>query len=493
MTASHGALYAAFTARDSRFDGLFFVGISTTGIYCRPVCGARRARAEHCAFFPSAAAAEQAGFRPCLLCRPELAPAAPREEAPGLAARAAMLLEDTAGGEQGLEEVAQALGRSSRHLRRVFQEAYGVSPVQYQQTRRLLLAKELLTDSGLSVLEVAMAAGFGSLRRMNALFLKHYRLPPTALRKLASGQPARPHELALTLPYRAPYDWPQLLGFLAGRAIPGVEKVEEGAYLRAVRLVDREGRAHTGWLKVSHLPEKNALRAVLSASLAPVLPQAIARLKRLFDLRCDPGSVAGALRGMEDALPGLFTPGVRLPGCFEPFETAARAILGQQITVKAASTLARRLVERLGAPVDTGVPGLTRTFPEPKDLLALGGDAQDILGQLGIISARGRCLVSLAREMAEGRVRLEPPAQPEEEMQKLLGIKGIGPWTAQYILMRTLGYPDAFLETDAGVKQALPGRTAREMLALAEAWRPYRSYAVMNLWNSLQAGGERGI
>ncbi|HPY95497.1 MAG TPA: adenosine deaminase, partial [Clostridia bacterium] len=155
--------------------------------------------------------------------------------------------------------------------------------------------------------------------------------------------------------------------------------------------------------------------------------------------------------------------------------------------------LARRLVERLGAPVDTGVPGLTHTFPEPKDLLALGGDAQDILGQLGIISARGRCLVSLAREMAEGRVRLEPPAQPEEEMQKLLGIKGIGPWTAQYILMRTLGYPDAFLETDAGVKQALPGRTAREMLALAEAWRPYRSYAVMNLWNSLQPGGERGI
>lgn len=486
MTQADGALYTAFMARDSRFDGRFFVGISSTGIYCRPVCPARRAKRANCAFFPSAAAAEQAGYRPCLLCRPELAPGLPPPDAPqALAHRAAALMEEACGSGEGLAQLAARLGYTQRHLRRLFLQEYGVSPVQYLQTCRLLLAKGLLTDTRLSVLEVAMAAGFGSLRRMNDLFKRHYRMPPTALRKLASGKTPQEQGLVVSLAYRPPYPFAQVLGFLAGRAIAGIEQVEQGQYLRTVRLRGREGTLHTGWARVSQANGQAALRVELSQSLTPVLPQALSRLKRLFDLACDPDAIVQALAGMGSLLSGLPLPGIRLPGCFEPFETAARAILGQQVTVKAAGTLAGRLVRAFGAPVDTGIPGLSHAFPEPEDILALGEKAVDRLGQLGIIGSRSGSICSLARAMVAGDLRLDPGADPEEAMAVLQRIRGIGPWTAQYIAMRTLGYPDAFLETDAGVRQALPGLNGKELLALAEAWRPFRSYAVMNLWNSL--------
>lgn len=288
-----------------------------------------------------------------------------------------------------------------------------------------------------------------------------------------------------TLLYRPPYPFDKMLRFLAGRAIPGVEKVAGGSYIRVARLRGRDGGWHAGWLEVSRLPGQDALRVRLSEGLEPVLSQALSRVRRLFDLYCDPERVGAVLKRMDDYRPGLWMEGIRLPGCFEPFETAARAILGQQVTVKTASAIAGRVAEAFGSRVETGREGLTRAFPEAEDILALGEGAQDRMGALGVTGARSRCMYTLAGALAGGDITLDERADPEEEISRLLAIKGIGNWTAQYIAMRVLHWPDAFLETDAGVRQALPGLEPREMLALAEAWRPFRSYAVMCLWNSL--------
>ncbi|MCI9156988.1 MAG: helix-turn-helix domain-containing protein [Lawsonibacter sp.] len=477
------ALYTAFKAKDTRFDGRFFVGISSTGVYCRPVCWARQAKRSSCTFFSSAAEAEQAGYRPCLLCRPELAPGNSLVDATSaLARKAARLLDENCGNGQSLEQLAARLGCTDRHLRRVFLDEYHVTPVQYLQTCRLLLAKNLLTDTDLSVLEVAMAAGFGSLRRMNDLFQKQYKLSPTALRKRASEGKKHTGSITVTLGYRPPYRWEEMLEFLAGRAIQGVEKVEKGRYYRAVRLPDRTGKPCAGWVQVSRHPKKDGLNVTMSDTLIPVLSQILSRIRRLFDLYCDPDAVYAVLQVMDELQPGLCVKGRRVPGCFEPFETAVRAILGQQITVKAASTLARRMAAKLGTPVETGIDGLTCTFPTAADIIALGDSIQERLGTLGVIAARSTCIRALAEGLKRGEIQLDQSADPEREMEKLQAIRGIGGWTAQYVAMRTMGWPDAFLETDAGVKHALPDRSAKELLALAERWRPWRSYAVVNLW-----------
>ena len=482
------ALYAAFRAKDARFDGRFFVGISTTGVYCRPICRARQARPEHCTFFSSAAEAEQAGYRPCLLCRPELAPGnAPVDAGSALARKAARLLEENCGSGQSLKEIAARLGCTDRHLRRVFLEEYHVTPVRYLQTCRLLLAKNLLTDTELSVLDVAMAAGFGSLRRMNDLFRRQYRLSPTALRR--QSREGRPHAggITVTLGYRPPYRWEEMLRFLADRAIAGVEQVGDGQYARTARLTDRTGRVCTGWLRVARHPRRDALEVTLSDTLLPVLSQVLARVRQLFDLYCDPDAVYETLRCMDELRPGLCVKGRRVPGCFDPFETSVRAILGQQITVKAASTLAGRMARELGTPVETGIQGLTHTFPTAADILNLGDGVRERLGSLGVTAARAVCIHGLADALERGELRLDQSADPQREMKKLCALRGIGSWTAQYIAMRTMGWPDAFLETDAGVKRALPDCSPGERLALAERWRPWRSYAVVNLWFGAEA------
>lgn len=482
LTERDDALFAAFKAKDTRFDGRFFVGISSTGVYCRPVCWARQAKRSSCTFFSSAAEAEQAGYRPCLLCRPELAPGnSPVDASSVLAQKAARLLEENCGSGQTLEQLASRLGCTDRHLRRVFLEEYHVTPVQYLQTCRLLLAKNLLTDTDLSVLEVAMAAGFGSLRRMNELFQKQYQLSPTALRKRASEGRKHIGAITVALGYRPPYRWEEMLEFLAGRAIQGVEKVERGRYFRAVRLTDRTGKTCAGWVQVSKDSKKDELNVTLSDTLIPVLSQVLSRVRRLFDLYCDPDAVYEVLQIMDELQPGLCVKGRRVPGCFDPFETAVRAILGQQITVKAASTLAGRMAAELGAPVETGMEGLTCTFPTAADIAVLGDSIPDRLGTLGIIAARSTCIRALAEALERGEIRLDQSADPEQEMKKLQTIRGIGGWTAQYVAMRTMGWPDAFLETDAGVKHALPDKSSKELLSLAERWRPWRSYAVVNL------------
>lgn len=483
---TNDSLYAAFKAKDARFDGRFFIGISTTGIYCRPVCKARQPKKENCTFYLTAAEAEQAGFRPCLLCRPEIAPGSSISDATAmLVHRAARMLDENCGSGQSLDELSGRLGCTDRHLRRVFTAEYNVSPVQYLQTCRLLLAKNLLTDTNLSVLDVAMSAGFGSLRRFNDLFKKHYQLSPAALRKRIPEEKNRNSSITLALGYRPPYRWKEVLDFFAVRAIPGVETISGGEYLRTVHLQDAEGKHVYGWLRAGHNPNKNALTVTVSETLLSVLPQVLAKMRHLFDLYCDPYTVYETLAQMNNIRPGLCVLGTRLPGSFNAFEMAVRAVLGQQITVKAASTLAGRLVISYGAPIQTGIEGLTHVFPSPEDILALDGPIENHLGPLGIIAARARTIYELAKALEQGKIDFGLCAQPETEMKKLLAIPGIGSWTAQYIAMRTMEWPDAFLETDAGVKKALAHYTSKELLEMAEAWRPWRSYATINLWSSL--------
>lgn len=484
----HAACYAAMRSHDARFDGRFFCGVSSTGIYCRPICRVKLPREENCTFFPSAAAAEAAGYRPCLRCRPELAPGlAPADAATRLARSAARIMEEDCLTDRTIADLAETLGISGRHLRRVFFAEYGVNPVQYLQTQRLLLAKNLLTDTPLSVTEVAMTAGFGSIRRFNDLFRKRYRLSPSRFRNRDLAAAEDGDAITLSLAYRPPYDWDRLLFFLAARAVPGVEWVGEGAYHRTAA-IGKGGTTHYGWLSVAHLPKRNALSVTVACTLLPVLPQVLARVRHLFDLNCDPLTVFEKLATMEAVAPGIRVPGIRLPGCFDPFEMATRAVLGQQVTVKAARTLAARLAASLGEEIETPFAELFRTFPLPERIAALEPPIEDRLGPLGVTGARARSIRALAQALASGAVALSPGADPDAAMAELAKLPGFGPWTVRYVAMRALGWPDAFLATDHGVKMALAGVPEKERTALAEEWRPWRSYGTVTLWNYLTAG-----
>ena len=469
--------YRALRSHDSRFDGRFFVGVSTTRVYCRPVCTARTPNRVNCSFFPSAAAAEIQGFRPCLRCRPELAPGYAVVDANRrLAQSAAGMIEDGRLADARLPQLAEALGVTDRHLRRVFQQEFGVAPVEYAQTQRLLLAKRLLTDTDMAVLDVAMASGFASLRRFNHLFRTRYRLTPAELRRKTPGRdPA--DRLTFELAYRPPYAWEAMLAFLERRAIPGVERVAGRTYSRTLR-IDRAGRELAGVIAVTPSPRRSALRVTVDASLAGALPSVLARVKHLFDLGSHPDEVASALGDLAVAHPGL-----RLPGAADGFEVAVRAILGQQVTVKGAATLASRLVGEFGQAVETQREGLTSLFPRPERLAS--AQPADI-ARLGIVATRARAIIALAREVHAGRLSLDPTAPVEATLASLQAIPGIGHWTAQYIAMRALGWPDAFPHPDVAILKAMGERSGPKALARAEAWRPWRSYAVLHLWKSLE-------
>jgi AraC family transcriptional regulator of adaptative response / DNA-3-methyladenine glycosylase II len=477
MTLDAHTCYRALRARDARFDGRFFVAVSSTRIYCRPVCTVRPPKRENCRFYPSAAAAESGGYRPCLRCRPELAPGnASVDATTRLAQAAASLLEDRAQDEAGLESVAASLGITDRHLRRAFGAEFGVSPVEFAQTQRLLLAKRLLTDTALPVTEVAFASGFGSVRRFNALFKQRYRLQPKQLRRTAPAAGAA-DTLSFELSYRPPYDWAAVSGFLAARAIAGVETVEGGRYRRTVRIV-AERKQHLGWIEVAPSAKKPALRVTVSASLAKVLPLVLSRVKAQMDLACHPAEVAQALGSLARAHPGL-----RVPGAFDGFEVAVRAILGQQVTVAAARTVAGRFVAAFGDVVDTPFSSISRVFPSAEEISDVKPGA---IAKLGMPGARARTVLALARAVAQEGLVLMPNADIEATLEKLRKLPGIGEWTAQYIAMRALAWPDAFPHTDYGVMKALGEKDPRKVLAAGEAWRPWRAYAVMHLWQSLK-------
>jgi AraC family transcriptional regulator of adaptative response / DNA-3-methyladenine glycosylase II len=472
--------YEAVKARDPRFDGVFFVGVSTTGVYCRPVCRVRTPGADRCSYFTSAASAEAAGFRPCLRCRPELAPgAAPVDATLRLANRAVARIEAGALSEGGVEALASELGVSARQLHRVVEAEYGVSPLALAQTRRLLLAKQLLTDTSLKVVEVAFASGFNSVRQFNRQFQQSYRLNPLALRQRRSKRSSE--HVLLKLGFRPPLAWQVLIEFLAGRAGSSTERVVGSRYVRTLRL----GK-HRGWVAAEPVAP-NLLGVQVAPALLPVLPELRVRLRRLFDLEANPRIIDDFLRKQPGLSPLLRrTAGLRVPGALHGFELALRSVLGQQVTVKAATTIYGRFVSAFGEPIATPLAGVDAVAPGAEDI----ADArlQRLIDQ-GLTQKRAECVRALARAVAGGKLRLDPPADFGEVRAALLELPGIGPWTAEYIAMRALGDPDAFPHSDLGLLKAVSERQPAKLLARAEAWRPWRAYAALHLWHGLQSGG----
>jgi AraC family transcriptional regulator of adaptative response / DNA-3-methyladenine glycosylase II len=481
MEFDFAACRRAFVTRDPRFDGKIFCGVKTTGIYCRPVCPARTPRAENMTFFPSAAAAQEAGFRPCLRCRPEASPdLGAWRGTSNTVSRALALIEGGALDQGDVDALAERLGVGERQLRRLFRQHLGASPVAVAQTRRVLLAKQLIQETQLPMTEVALAAGFGSVRRFNETFQQLFGRAPGALRRSRQPQAsAAGAGVRVRLAYRAPYDWAGVIGFLAARAIPGVEAARPDQYARTLRIDGQPG------LVVVRPGEGDALEAEIRLAHLPALPAVIARIRRVFDLSADPALIGEHLSQDPALAPRVAArPGLRAPGAWDGFELAVRAVLGQQITVAAARNLAGKLTAAYGEPVEdpaAAALGLTRLFPTPERLVG-----QDIAA-LGMPKARGASLEALARTVAADPAIFTPRADLASAIAALSALPGVGPWTAQYIALRELREPDAFPHADVGLLRAMADETGlrpapEALLARAEAWRPWRAYAAQHLW-----------
>jgi AraC family transcriptional regulator, regulatory protein of adaptative response / DNA-3-methyladenine glycosylase II len=474
------ACYRALRTRDRRFDGRFYTGVLSTGIYCRPICPAPIPKLENCVFLPSAGAAHQLGFRPCLRCRPEVAPGlAGWNGAARTVSRALHLIAEGGLGETGVEELAERLGIGDRQLRRLFERYVGASPISVAQAHRILFAKKLLGETSLAMTEVALASGFGSVRRFNDTLRKTYGRSPTELRKKAPREAASTG-VRLKLPFSPPYDWRAMIEFLGARAMPGVERVEGDRYERTFAV-----GAVRGVVEVQAPPVESHLIATIHTSDVSGLAAVVARLRRLFDLDADIAAVDAHLaRDRRLAAYVRARPGVRVPGAWDGFELAVRALLGQQITVTGARTMAGRMVtahgQELAAREGPHDERPARLFPSPAALAAA-----DLTG-IGLTRSRAAALSALGASMEANGDLLRPGDTLEETLAKLVALPGVGPWTAQYIAMRALREPDAFPASDLGLLRAMAttaGRPAPAALARrAEAWRPWRAYAAMRLW-----------
>ncbi|MBZ5725043.1 MAG: helix-turn-helix domain-containing protein [Acidobacteriia bacterium] len=464
-------------SRDARFDGKFFIGVSSSGVYCRPICPARTAKEGNVQYFPSAAAAAAAGFRPCLRCRPECSPGTPAWlGTPNTVSRALRLIAEGALQENGVDDLAQRLGIGSRHLRRLFLCHLGATPRVVAQTCRLHFAKKLIDETRLPMKELALASGFGCVRRFNAAIRKVYGRTPSQIRRLARQRAIQPENHYLfRLRFRPPYDWKGMLAFLAVRATPGVEVVEAGVYRRSISL-----HGSHGCIAVSLDEGNNALAARLQFGNPRSLYFIIERIRAMFDLNADSAAIAERLRDDPALAPRLEAgPGLRVPGCWNGFELATRAILGQQVTVKGATTLAGRLVRAFGQPFPAS-DGLTHLFPPPEVL----ADAD--VAAIGLPGARAATIRALARAVCDGQIGFAGVGDPDDFVARLCEVPGIGKWTARYVAMRALGEPDAFPSGDLGLLRALALGSARELERRAEAWRPWRAYAAMYLWKNGQ-------
>ncbi len=480
------ALYRALRARDARFDGRIFVGVRTTGIYCRPICPARTPKLENIDFYPTAAAAQAAGFRPCLRCRPESSPdlAAWRGTSSTVARALALIGEGGLDGDDAdVERLALRLGIGERQLRRLFRQHLGASPIAVAQTRRVLFAKQLIHETRMSMTAIADAAGFGSVRRFNATFRGLYGRPPSELRRLAdvaAGARDAVAAITLRLSYVPPYDWEAMIAFLAGRAIAGVEIVAPRCYRRTIGIDGAYGT-----IEVAPIAGRHALAATIRFPNVRALPTIVGRIRRVFDLGADVAAIDAQL-AHDPHLGRLIAarPGLRVPGAWDGFELAVRAVLGQQITVGAARKLAGKLVAAHGESLPAGlaVTGLTHVFPTPACLVSAP------LAALGMPRARAATLAALAAR-AEADPRLFERARDlDDAIGRLRALPGIGEWTAQYIAMRALREPDAFPASDVGLLRAMAAKGVRPtpdaLAARAEAWRPWRAYAAQHLWTS---------
>ncbi len=465
-------------SRDARFDGKFFIGVRTSGVYCRSICPAPTAKEENVRYFATAAAAAEAGFRPCLRCRPECSPGTPAWlGTSSTVSRALRLIGESGLEEGGVEVLAERLGVGSRHLRRLFLRHLGATPVAVAQTRRLHFAKKLVDETGLPMTQVALASGFGCVRRFNAAIRKTYHRTPTQIRNLAHQKGAQPeNQYLFRLRFRPPYAWNSMLAFLAARATPGVESVESGTYRRSISL-----HGHHGYFEVSLDEGNHSLLAQVQFGDPSSLFFIIERIRAMFDLNADWLAIAESLR-TDSLLAGQIdsNPGLRMPGCWNGFELATRAILGQQVSVKGATTLAGRLASTFGQPFSPA-SHLTYLFPLPEVLAGAN------LSSIGLPGARAETIRALARAVSDGQICFTRIVNIEAFRSRLCEIPGIGKWTAQYVAMRALGEPDAFPSSDLGLLRALSLKNPCELERRAEAWRPWRAYAAMYLWKI--AGG----
>jgi len=480
MEMEFEACRRAFVTRDARFDGRIFGAVKTTGIYCRPICPARTPKPQNMTFYPSAAAAQEAGYRPCLRCRPEASPdLGAWRGTSNTVSRALALIEAGALDADDVDALAARLGVGERQLRRLFRQHLGASPVSVAQTRRVLLAKQLIQETLLPMGEVALASGFGSVRRFNETFQQLFGRQPSQLRRSRQADVPAADGITVRLPYKPPYDWDAMIRFLADRAIPGVERVEPRRYARTLTINGQRG------VVIVTPRNDNALSAELRFPDMRSLPAVIARVRRVFDLSADPGLI-GAHLSQDPTLAGLVEarPGLRAPGAWDGFELAVRAILGQQITVTAARGLAAKLVQTYGEPTDHPAAaefGLSRMFPSPQRLVG-----EDIAA-LGMPRARGAALEGLARTVAEDPSIFTPRSDLASAITALKALPGVGEWTAQYIALRELRESDAFPQADIGLMRAMADDagvrpTADELLARSESWRPWRAYAAQHLW-----------
>ena len=468
-------------SRDARFDGRFFIGVRSTGIYCRPICPANPPRSDNVIFFPSAAAASEGGFRPCLRCRPECAPGTPAWAGTSTTVqRGLRLIAEGALDDGNVELLAERLGVTGRHLRRLFAKHVGASPLAVAHTQRLHFAKRLIDETVLPMSEISIAAGFGSVRRFNDTFRKTYGKPPRELRR---GRTSREHgaSLSVRLPYRAPYDWRQALAFHAVRATPGVERVIGSHYQRTVVVAGK-----TGVIDVCDVGA--SLSLTVYGLGTEILFGLVQRVRGMFDVDAPIDDITARL-GQDKALRQYLrhSSGVRVPGAWEGWELAVRAVLGQQVSVKAATTLSGRVAARYGEPLDIDTFPGARLFPGPERLLRAR------LENLGIVRARAQTIRELARACASGAITFDAAQDVEDFRKRLCAIRGIGDWTAQYVAMRALKDPDAFPASDLGLLRAFDARGQRirpaELLARAERWRPWRAYAALLIWSSDKGAG----
>jgi AraC family transcriptional regulator of adaptative response / DNA-3-methyladenine glycosylase II len=469
-------------SRDPRFDGKFFIAVRGSRVYCRSICPAPTAKEKNCLYFPTAAAAAEAGYRPCLRCRPESSPGTPAWlGTSSTVSRALRLISESGLGDGGVDDLAERLGVGSRHLRRLFLKHLGATPSAVARTRRLDFAKKLIDETTLPMSHVALASGFGCVRRFNADVRKTYHRTPTQIRRLMRKKTTLPeNQYLFRLRFRPPYDWDGILAFLAARATPGVEMVESGAYRRSISLSGGHGHFEVSLDETHH-----ALAVRVQFGDPCSLFSIIERIRAMFDLNADWAAIAPSLK--TDAVLARQVearPGLRVPGCWNGFELATRAILGQQITVKGATALAGRLVETFGQPF-AAAEGISHLFPSPEIL----ADAR--IAGIGMPRARAETIRDLARAACDGRITFGKVVDSDVLLNRLCEIPGIGKWTAQYVAMRALGEPDAFPAGDVGLMHALGAKNVTELEQRAEKWRPWRAYAAMYLWSAGSTPGLR--
>ena len=481
VTLDPDACYRALVAHDARFDGAFFVAVKTTGIYCRPVCRARTPRQDRCEFYARAALAERAGFRACFRCRPERAPGHSSVDATSkLVVSAARKIEEGALNHGTVDQLALGLGVGARHLRRAMQGELGIGPLELALSKRIGLARELLLGTSLPIAEIAFASGFSSVRRFNDAYRASQGMTPSDVRRPRESATVGESALRLVLDVRPPFDAASAFSFLRARLVKGAESFSGDAYLRGVSI---DGA--TGTIALRAAKGRDAIVVEVSSSLSPALMTIAARTRRLFDSDADPALIGAHLsRDRLLAKRLLARPALRVMGAFEPFEWAVRAVIGQQISVRGALTIAGRLVAKLGTPLKPGANADAPAFAWP-DAPRLAGAKDETLTALGLTRARAATVLRLARATADGSLVLDPSADPATTREALLALPGIGPWTAQYIEMRALGFPDAFPAGDLGLRKALGGVSTAECEARAEGWRPWRAYAAAHLWQGL--------